>query len=254
MQLYFEDEGFDGQLRPLGDPNPLLRSWEEGIGQADESRRRDDAIATYAFAVPDDPALETVRRVSTDGVVELGAGTGYWARLLSDRGVDVIAFDVAPASSPENPWFASSPAWYDVRVGDHDQVGASPGRTLLIVWPTKNEDWPGDALVRFAAAGGTSVVYVGEGPNEHTGDDRFHALVGAIDRCWSCAYGVTATACVCGVVPLFTPTEVVALPHWTGFEDDLHVLERAHDARPLGPSPVRGAERRTRHGSWWRRR
>ena len=172
------------------------------------------------------------------------AGTGYWARLLAERGVDILAFDVAPPPSPENPWFADSRAWFDVRVGDEHVLERFAGRTLLLVWPTRNEDWPGDAVERFAAAGGTRLLHVGEGPGGHTGDDRFHALTGALDRCWSCAYGVTNTACVCGIVPLFERREVVTLPHWDGYEDDLHVHARIADAEPLGPTPTRSDRRR----------
>lgn len=257
----------DQTERPtLDGPNPLLDAWRGAIGRPDEPSVRDEAIARFAFAVPDEGALSTVERVSPGGVVEIGAGTGYWARLLADRGVDVVAFDVAPASSPENPWFADSASWFEVRAGDHHQLAEHAARTLLMVWPTKNEDWPGDALERFAEAGGATVAYVGEGPTSHTGDDRFHALTGSLDRCWSCAYGVTTAACVCGVVPRFGSVETVTLPHWTGYEDDLHVLARLDDAEPLGPSPRRsgrrgtgrtGAADRADHGAqrpWWRRR
>jgi hypothetical protein len=38
----------------------------------------------YAFALPTDEALGAIAAVSPDGVVELGAGPGFWARLLAD--------------------------------------------------------------------------------------------------------------------------------------------------------------------------
>ncbi|CAN5475372.1 hypothetical protein BH10ACT3_BH10ACT3_09160 [soil metagenome] len=231
-------------LPDLPEPNPLLTAWADAVDAPDEADRRERAIADFAFAVPDDKSLERVAE-APNGVVELGAGTGYWARLLSERGVDVLAFDVAPPPSPDNPWFASSIPWFDVRVGDQSVLDAHPHRTLLLVWPTRNEDWPGDAVERFAAAGGTHLLHVGEGPGGHTGDDRFHALVGSLDRCWSCAYGVTNTACVCGIVPRFERMESVTLPHWTDYEDDLHVHVAVQDAAPLGPTPAR-RQRRSR--------
>jgi hypothetical protein len=38
----------------------------------------------YAFALPTDGALGAIAAVSPDGVVELGAGPGFWARMLAD--------------------------------------------------------------------------------------------------------------------------------------------------------------------------
>ena len=51
----------------------------------------------YAWAVPSLEALEMIQR-SVDhnglqGVIEIGAGTGYWAMQLQRRGIDVVAFD-----------------------------------------------------------------------------------------------------------------------------------------------------------------
>ena len=89
-------------------------------------------------------------------MVELGAGNGYWSRLLADAGIDVVAYDLEPAPSERNPWYAGMPSWFDVACGDESVVAAHSDRTLLLVWPTKNEVWPALALERFAVAGGTT--------------------------------------------------------------------------------------------------
>src|ERR671925_199912 len=115
------------------------------------------------------------------GVVQIGAGTGYWARLLRDRGVDVVAFDIAPPPSPDNPWFAGVTPWYPVRHGDESAVDRFPERTLLLVWPTRAEDWGAAAVERFATAGGERLAFVGEAHGGRTGDERFHALLGELD-------------------------------------------------------------------------
>lgn len=219
------------------DANPLLDAWAEAIASGCDPQARDGLVRRYSFAVPDESALEAIRRLSPRGVVELGAGTGYWARLLADRGVDVFAVDVAPAPSPQNTWFAGTPAWWDVEVGDESRVDDHGTRTLLMVWPTRNESWPADATVRFAAAGGQCLVRVGEGPGGRTGDDQFHSLVGDLDRCWSCAYEVTAAACVCGVIPLFECVETMELPRWQGFQDDLRIYRRTFARRALSSRP-----------------
>jgi hypothetical protein len=221
------------------DENPLLVAWQEAVGDPAEDVLRDRAIARFAFAVPDDGALEAIATASPRGVVEIGAGTGYWARLLHENGVDVVAYDIAPAPSPERRWFADTPGWFPVRSGDHTAVDAHGDRTLLLVWPTRNEDWAADTVQRFAAAGGTTLAYVGEPPGGRTGDDRFHALIGEIDRCLACAYNITTAPCVCGTTPLYARIETIELPHWTGYEDDLRLYVRDHDRRPLAPGRPR---------------
>ena len=67
-------------------------------GDVDVEDTRRELIAKYGFAVPTNEALDAVGRCSPSGVVEVGAGTGYWAHLLQQRGVDVAAFDIEPGS------------------------------------------------------------------------------------------------------------------------------------------------------------
>ena len=57
------------------------------------SRRR-----MYAWSVPCEEALRSIAQASPNGVLELGAGTGYWASLLRSRGVPVACYDRVPVS------------------------------------------------------------------------------------------------------------------------------------------------------------
>jgi hypothetical protein len=212
--------------------NPLLVQWRRATGTL--STAEVDALTErFAFAIPTDLALAVVAEHSPGGVVELGAGTGYWANLLHEAGVDVVAYDRAPPGSADNRWFHSSSAWFPVVVGDETVVDRYPERTLLLVWPTRNEVWAADSLDRYAAAGGTTVIYVGEGTGRRTGDARFHALLGEVDGCLACRYGVLDVACTCGIDPMWTKVDHVVLPHWPGHDDDLHV----HRRRPLVSPP-----------------
>jgi hypothetical protein len=92
-------------------PDPLLELYRDSGGSA---AGRAEAIARYAFALPSDDALDAIVRSAPHGIVELGAGTGYWAALLEQRGADVVAFDIAPAPSTANAWFAGADAWHTV--------------------------------------------------------------------------------------------------------------------------------------------
>lgn len=208
--------------------NPLLDVFNRSttaVHGTDEARA--SAIRRFGFAIPTDEALAEIARRSPGGVVEIGAGTGYWAHALQQHGVDVEAFDIEPPPSPRSQWFAGSTPWHPVRRGDHNVVSDYPRRTLLIVWPPKNDTWPSAALELFYDAGGTCVVYVGEPPGGRTGDDVFHARLGELAVCVQCTYGSAISPCICGVRALWTRQTTVELPRWPGFHDDLHVHVRA---------------------------
>ena len=68
----------------------------------------------FSFSVPTTEALDVVASLNSGGssgessgnsqggatkIVEVGAGTAYWAMLLQDRGCEVVAYDIAPAST-----------------------------------------------------------------------------------------------------------------------------------------------------------
>lgn len=55
----------------------------------------------FSWAVPSTPVLEFMVERSPK-IVEVGAGTGYWARLLTECGADIIALDT---DSTEMLWF-----------------------------------------------------------------------------------------------------------------------------------------------------
>lgn len=212
--------------------NPLLESFEAAMAtSADLDASRSELIARYSFAVPTSDALDAIARATPEGVIEIGAGTGYWAYALRRHGVDVQAFDLEPAPSGRNAWFAGVPPWHPVHEGGHEVAGRFPRRTLLIVWPTKNESWAADALECYFDAGGGVVAYVGEGPGGRTGDEVFHALLGEAETCIQCTYGTSATPCICGVAARWRRVESIPLPHWPGYRDDLHIYARGAAGR-----------------------
>ena len=207
--------------------NPLAEAHRRTAGLlGPDGKDRASTINRYGFSIPNDQALQAIVSFSPTGVVEVGAGTGYWSRLLYEHGVDVVAYDLAPPPSASNRWFADSQPWYWVHPGDETVVERHHDRTLLIVWPTRNDTWAARALERFHHAGGQRFAYVGEGPGGRTGDDSFHALLGAYDRCWTCAYGVGNAPCICGIPARWYRRDSVELPHWRGLEDDLHLYDR----------------------------
>lgn len=230
--------------------NPLLE--ERGrlgpIGRDHPARER--LVRRYAYGIPTDAALDAIVSVSPGGVAELGAGSGYWARLLHDRGVDVVAYDIAPPGTGGNRFVDSTAVWFPVRPGDDHVVARHADRTLLLVWPTWNETWAGDAAARFHAAGGRTLVYVGEGPGGRTGDATLHARLGLHGPCLHCTLGVADAPCVCGIACLWEPIRALVLPRWAEADDCCAIYHR------LDPHPGRrwtlGRQRRPvrprRHG------
>ena len=224
-------------LRPLHG-NPLLEERNRLGPLAPDHPARRHLVRRYAYGIPTEDILEAIGSASPGGVVELGAGTGYWARLLHDRGVDVVALDLAPPPDGTNRFVDDGEPWFQVRRGDADAVVDHADRTLLLVWPTWNETWAGDAAALFHAAGGQTLVYVGDGPGGVTGDPALHARLGLQGACLSCTLGVVGAPCVCSIELMWELTAALPLPGWGGADDDGRIFRRRADA----PPPAR----------WWR--
>ncbi len=209
--------------------NPLLDAFRSAVASLPPDQlveRREQLIRRYSFAVPTPEAIDLVAQVADNGVIEIGAGTGYWARALSDEGIDVIAYDIHPPPSSENAWFGGCHPWFAVRRGDEREVASSPDRALLLVWPTRADTWVADAVRLYHAAGGHCVVYVGEPPGGRTGDDALQKLLGNLSTCAACAYGAVSAMCLCSTPTLFEPNRQVPLPNWPDSHDRLSVHHR----------------------------
>lgn len=173
----------------------------------------------FAWAVPGAAALDAIERWSPNGVVEIGAGAGYWAGMLRARGVDVAAYDPAPPGV-ESAWH-SGYEWSPVDAADHRVVTKHPDRTLLLVWPSYASGWTDEVVELFE---GDTVIYVGESPGGCTGTSVMHQLLGNGDEgCWC-----FEEPCTCPpVVPsLFEVAERVDIPQWWGLSDGLSVHRR----------------------------
>lgn len=212
--------------------NPLLEAWSEG-------RSRKESVRRYAWAIPTADALDAIAALGP--VVEVGAGTGYWASLLAHRGVDVVCYDLYPPDGTDlNGWHEGALKFHTVHQGGPEKAGEHPDRTLFLCWPPRSPTpvislveptepgwerkegmvdgefrtlWyrPGEesylayeALTVYEAAGGRTVVYVGEDPGGVTGDDRFHDLLAR-----------------------WREVARVELPQWEGVGDAMWVFERS---------------------------
>lgn len=179
--------------------NPYLEEFNElprsFLGQY---LRRDTLVKRYSWAIPGGSALEKIASYSP--IVEMGAGSGYWAYLLRGLGVDVVAYDKGDAWHPDlkgkNP-----PRWTKVLEGTPESLRNHSDRTLLLVWPPYAEPMAYECLIHY---GGNRIIYVGEGSGGCTADDQFHERLE--DR-WERVEGVS-------------------VPQWDGIHDHMEVWER----------------------------
>lgn len=136
---------------------------------------RHDMVSTYAWSIPSPGDIAWVAGV-LDGrsVVEVGAGTGYWAWQLSQAGVDVAAYD--PLEPGENHFFQPVEPYVPLLRDDASASAKHPDRALFLSWPSYDDPWAAHALSVYA---GDRLIYAGEGGGGCCADDAFFDLLDA---------------------------------------------------------------------------
>lgn len=181
-------------------------AWTERI------RVRHALAPKYAWAIPSDEALAAI--AGHGPVVEIGAGTGYWASLLAPliasggrrvapigrtipSAMPVAAYDIKPG---KNGWTDGS-TYYDVRRGGSERASDYPERTLFLCWPPYDDPMADDSLAAYA---GSVVAYIGESDGGCCASEAFFARLAAA---WD------------------VETEI-DLPQWWGVHDALTIYRR----------------------------
>lgn len=215
------------------DDNPLLREWENQFGMAGEfckqtdiekinwglTHMRENGLQTlgrlhlmranladkYAWGIPTDEAIREIAKFSP--IVEIGAGTGYWAGLLAKAGADVLAYDLYPPTGPrrKNEFHANRPFLYhQVTKGGPWKVIKQSHRALFLCWPPYGGKPGKMAASCLAKYSGKIVIYVGEGYGGCTANDDFHDLLRTD----------------------FRTVAVISIPQWFGIHDKVMIFER----------------------------
>jgi hypothetical protein len=167
--------------------------------------QRDRYRQRYACAVPTGEALLTLSRFAP--LIEIGAGTGYWAWMLRQVGTDIIAYDQWPpqVDSDDNRFHVRAKCWTEVLQDDERAIDRHPERNLFLCWPPPSSPMAFQALERYRR---DTFIFVGEAPRagsvNSSGDSSFVQL---LDAQWSCV-------------------QTVALPNWELCWDQLHVFRR----------------------------
>jgi hypothetical protein len=160
----------------------------------------------YAWAIPNDKALEKIAKCTP--LVEVGAGTGYWAWLLRQLGVDIFAVDRCPpggSNMSKNGFHPEASTWTEVFSADETVLDSIKDRSLFLCWPPSDHPMAFETLSRFK---GNTFSFVGEDwPSCATGNKDFFEL---LHRDW-------VLEADCGRV---------RIPQWPGRKDFLWVYRR----------------------------
>ena len=168
---------------------------------------RHELVQKYSWAIPNKKALQVIKKVSPKGLIEIGAGKGYWANLLMQLGVDVFAYDVDPTES--NPYLTmDTPAFTTILKGDSSVAKEFPERSLFLCWPSYNEPWAFEALKNHYDAGGSTLIYIGESNGGCCADEAFFEFAWTNYKCASC----------------------IQIPTWFGIHDKLYVFTRIEES------------------------
>ena len=134
--------------------------------------------------------------------IEVGAGTGYMAKRLHDKGAVIQATDLYPPTSGQNPYRWKHEHYPVKRMNAAKAVRNYPSRTVLMSWPSYGKKWALMAL--HAMAPGQRLVYIGEGRHGCTANDGFFTYLSTN----------------------FSETHEILLDNFYGIHDECHIYTK----------------------------
>jgi hypothetical protein len=154
-----------------------LRIGDDPARWVREAPSRRENVCRYSWSITDPETVAFVAEHSRGRLVDPMAGTGYWAWMLAQSGVDVVAYDLNPPApgSEDNHWHRDAATHVTVHKADATDVTAlHADRTLMLSWPP----YGFEALRILHAYDGDRLIYVG-----CCGDDAFFEEL-ADERLW----------------------------------------------------------------------
>lgn len=163
-QLPLEERFPYGPQRPEPDAY-VMRKVRDGA--AELVADRNSLCKTFSWSIPSPGDMTWMRKILAGrGVVEAGAGGGYWAWQMRQAGIDVVAYE--PQDPADNKYVLRE--WTDLLRDGHDAPKLHPDRALFLCWPSYEDPWAAHAL---AAYSGDLLIYAGEGEGGCCADDEF---------------------------------------------------------------------------------
>lgn len=137
---------------------------------------RSGLVRRYAWSIPSpwDMAWmhQELVRNNMPGVVEIGAGTGYWADQMRQWGIDVVAYDLR-RPGPSNTYVSGGP-YFPVLRGGVPRCAWHQDRALFLCWPPRKSTFASRALEAYK---GQMLFHAGEGLGGITGDAKFFEVL-----------------------------------------------------------------------------
>lgn len=150
----------------------LDRTVEENMAR---SPNRQLLVRRYCWTVPDPDTVQFVADHADGGLLDPIAGTGYWAYLLTQLGVDVVCYDLNPGTDLLTNGWHGDDLYVPIVAKDCAEAAAlHPGRTLFLSWPPHDQDVGARILLAY---NGNRLIYVGDGRGGGTGDDQMHQIL-----------------------------------------------------------------------------
>jgi len=191
--------------------NPLLQSYEEimipapigiDLDERDRflSRIEVDVSAIrslqlrYSWAVPSELAISTIVKYSP--LVEIGAGTGYWANLIQKFGGDIIAYDLTNKINLYHPNTAST--YFNIKNGSPKILKKHSNRNLFLCWPPYGNEMAFDCLQTWR---GEYLILIAD-QNLSANSEFYQQLSN------------------------FKMVEIISIPTWPNIYDRLYVMKR----------------------------
>ena len=155
----------------------LDRTVEESMARSPNRQRM---VRKYCWTIPDPETVAFVAKHTEGGLVDPIAGTGYWAYLLAQVGVDVVCYDLNPGRALLTNGWHDEDLYAEVSAKDcGEAVVLHSDRTLFLSWPPHGQDVGARILMAYK---GKRVIYVGEARGGGTGDDEMHRI---LDTDWT---------------------------------------------------------------------
>ncbi|MGA6223523.1 hypothetical protein ACPESV_24700 [Streptomyces umbrinus] len=161
------------ELRPTFCYNAFAKATAGELEHLGASRQHLATTFAWSIVSPGDVTWLT-GQLDGRNVVEVGAGSGYWAWQLEQAGVDVAAYDPNPPG--EDNKFCTSGPYTTVLRDDSTAVKHHQDRALLMVWPPYDGEHARHALSLYD---GDFLIYAGESWGGCTADDGFYDLLDA---------------------------------------------------------------------------
>lgn len=157
---------WEAESRQIGS----IHKWDDTVG-------RHELVKRYSWTVTAPDTVAFVAEHLGPRAIDPLAGSGYWAFLLVQHGVDVAASDIAPPDQAKNEWHNGVEPFVPIAQLDAADAVATcdRDRVLLLAWPPYDD--PIGARV-INAYKGDRIVFIGEGDGGCCGGDDMWTVLG----------------------------------------------------------------------------